>query len=391
MPRAGRRQVRREEAAGHPAVSTLRHPSCTHRVMMQAAMREILRRLERDDPLGLGESCGVRWEAERLEERRYSSIYVLRSGAAGQCVRERLGSENLVLKVYRAAQPERRQREFDDLCRVYDGLAQTVLTGVVRPVACFAELGAILTACAPGEAAGPLMRRACRRGGSAELLARAAALCTAAATWLRTFQKVGRERVRGQTPRHLGRAEDFLAYIDERMRILCRQRLGVEPALRTRILAHTAAVLNARGAAALADVTWSHADFGPHNLLADGDRLTVLDFELAPEHPYFDAAYFIESLAGLRGPLVDPTRVRRLERAFLSAYRAPADDPFFELFRLRHLLCTYVSQSRLDGLARLRAWPGLLRLRARLQRFPDALALGLRPAATWPRLGSVEV
>jgi Ser/Thr protein kinase RdoA (MazF antagonist) len=121
-------------------------------------------------------------------------------------------------------------------------------------------------------------------------------------------------------------------------------------------------------------VTWSHSDFGPHNVLADGDTITVLDFELVPQHPYFDVAYFVESLAHAAGPHAEVSRVRRLERAFLAGYGMEVDRSLLALFRLRHLACTYVSEARRRGIAQVRAIPGLLALRERLRRFPEEIS-----------------
>jgi len=221
-----------------------------------------------------------------------------------------------------------------------------------------------------------VVRSACRRGASARTLARAAALCTKAGTWLRTFQERGRAFVRGQRPPHLTGPETFLDYVDERLRLLRSVRPPVEADLHTRLLAHAAATLHGLPARTWNDVTWSHSDFGPHNLLAEGETLYVLDFELAPQHPYFDLAYFAESLFHLGGPRVDASRVRRLERAFLAGHGTEIDAPLLALYRLRHAVCTYVSETRRGGIAQVRALPGLLALRERLRRLPRALAAG---------------
>lgn len=340
--------------------------------MSHSHLQEVLQRFERDDPLALG-SAAARWQVERLEQRRFSSIYQLTPTGDAATVRARIDSEALILKLYEAAQPPRRQREFDDLRRVHAALGSRA--GVVLPVACYADLGAIVTARAPGQSVAPLVRAAVRRSTDAATLARAAVACAEAGAWLRRFQAAGIGEMRGQRSQHLGDPRAWLDYLDDRLRILCEVRPGIEPTLRTRLLAHAAATLQAIPVATLEAVTWSHSDFGPHNVLLDGDAVTVLDLELAPQHPSFDAAYFVEALALHHGPLVDPSRVRRLERAFLAGAGAAAGEPLFRLFRLRHLLCAYVSESRRRGVATWKVWPGLLALRARLRRFPQVLPL----------------
>jgi aminoglycoside phosphotransferase (APT) family kinase protein len=351
-----------------------RHPSCTRRGMSRATVQELVQRLADEDPLGLGR---LRWRATRLESRRFSSIHTLHPVDDDGRLRRATGGDVLILKLYRVAHPERRQREFDDQMRVYRAMGPGA--GVVRPVICWADRGAIVTVGVQGESFARVVRAACRRGASRRTLAHAAALCTKAGAWLRSFQERGREAVRRERPPHLVDPRTFLEYVDERLRLLRARRPPVEADLHTRLLAHAAASLHALPAGTWNDVTWSHSDFGPHNLLVDGEALHVLDFELAPQHPYFDLAYFTESLAHVGGPGVEPTRVQRLERAFLAGHGPEVDLQLLALFRLRHAACTYVSESRRRGIAQVRALPGLLALRERLRRLPRELA---------PRFGS---
>jgi Ser/Thr protein kinase RdoA (MazF antagonist) len=252
---------------------------------------------------------------------------------------------------------------------------------VARPVTCWPEHGVVVTARAAGAPLAEFVRRAVRHGTDRNDLARAAAWCTTAGAWLRSFQaRAPRERRSGSSPQ-LHSPQAFLAYLDERLRILTEVHHGVETALHTRLLAHAAATLHAVPPRVFEQVTWSHSDFGPHNVLVDGDALTVIDFELAPQHPAFDAAYFVESLAHRSGPLVDASRVRRLERAFLAGYGEPLDPAMFLLLRLRHLVCSYVSEARRGGVASLRGWPGLVTMRGRLRRFADLLSIRTRARA----------
>ncbi len=340
-------------------------------------VQDIVHRLETEDPLQLG--APVAWNARRLERRRFSSIHLLEPRSHHAALQARAGSDALVLKIYHGGPADRRQREFDDLRRVWDEMGPTA--GVVRPVACWPELGAIVTARAAGSSLGAHVRRAVVRTSGREELARTAAACTEAGEWLRNFQAKGVVAMRGSHPQHLGSPDAFLAYLDDRLRVLRNSHPGIDGALRTRLLAYAAAALHLLPEQAFDAVTWSHSDFGPHNVLMDGERITVLDFELHPQHPEFDAAYFVECLANQSGPLVDPEKVRRLERAFLAGYGAPVNGPLFALLRLRHLLCSYVSETRRSGRVPFRTWPGLVVMRARLQRFADLLALRSRARA----------
>jgi Ser/Thr protein kinase RdoA (MazF antagonist) len=358
------------EAAGATASRDFLHDSCCNPCPMNARLQDVLQRLSREDPLRLVETCQVEWDVEQLQERRYSAIYLLRAARGAACVQRALGTPEIVLKLYRAVEAPRRQKEFDDLCRVHEALSRMQLTpvGVPRPIAAFADLGAVLTARAPGSSAVPQMRAACRRRGSLELLAEMGTVCSRMGAWLREFQRVGSRRAKGQQPRFLGTPDGFVAYVDERLRLLTGVRPGIDVGLRTQAQDVLRRVLERVDPYVFRRVTWSHSDFGPHNVLVHAGGLTLLDFELGPEHPYFDAAYCMESIAGMHGPWVDGRRVARLQSAFLDAYGTPEDIPLFQAFRLRHLACSYVSESRRSGSGRVRAWPGLMRLRSRLAR-----------------------
>ena len=116
----------------------------------------------------------------------------------------------------------------------------------------------------------------------------------------------------------------------------------------------------------LQPVCWSHSDFGPHNLLCDVQRITVLDFELIPQHPWFDAAYFVESLAGFSGLRYDAQHVGRLQRAFLNGYGLDGSEPLFLALRIRHLVCTAASLRAQLLRFRMRLWPDFWMLRTHL-------------------------
>jgi len=340
-------------------------------------LQEFLRRFATEDPLGLGP--GVPWSARRLEERRFSSIYVLSAPTHADLVQRQAGAAELILKQYHAAQPERRQREFDDLQSVWTALGETAR--VARPIACWAAEGALVTARVSGTPLGDLIRRATLRAAGPEDLAQSAAACTAAGAWLRAFQTHAPPAMRQARPVHLHSPDAFVSYLDERLRILGDVHPRVEAALRNRLLAHAAVALHALPPKVFSEVTWSHSDFGPHNVLAARDGIHIIDFELEPQHPCFDAAYFVEALGHRAGPWVDPARTRRLERAFLAGYGEPLDHTMFALLRLRHLVCSYVSEARRGGIASLRGWPGLVAMRGRLRHVADVLSLRTRARA----------
>jgi len=333
--------------------------------MWNKRLQEALRRLSSQDPLGLGSDCHPDWKAEVLQERRYSRIFSLRPDPSAQLrVQQCLESNAIVLKLYHSVQAERRQMEFDDLKRVHEMSDTQARHALVRPVAVYPDLGALLTAYAPGDPASELVRRACRRRAAAPEMTRATAICSHAGSWLLGFQKS--HALPRETPSpHLSTPEAFVAYIDQRLSRMQQSPFALPESTRQRTLSILTARLSG-DAVLLQPVTLSHSDFGPHNLLCDGERITVLDFELIPQHPWFDAAYFVESLAGLAGPRYDARNVECLQRAFLDGVGIAGREPLFLALRIRHLVCTAASLRAQRQRFRMRLWPDFWMLRRRL-------------------------
>jgi hypothetical protein len=194
---------------------------------------------------------------------------------------------------------------------------------------------------------------------------RASSLCAEAGLWLRRFQE-SQGCLEARSP-HLATPGAFVDYVSLRLRTMQQAPFGIAADLVRRTRQALEGLLQADGEACHASV-WSHSDFGPHNLLIDGSRLTVLDFELAPQHPWFDAAYFVESLAGFTGALFRAQNVRQLQRDFLDAYGASGEEPLFLGLRLRHLVCTAASLRQRRTRWPFLHWPEYVLLRRRLQR-----------------------
>lgn len=340
--------------------------------MWKERLQESLRRLREDDPAGIAPSHPTSWQASLLQERRYSRIFVVQpqEAAARLALQDRLESDAIILKLYHAVQAARRQQEYDDLEQV-QRLCGTELQGtVVRPVAVYADLGAVMTVRATGEPVAPLMQQACRRRASVSQVAESAALSARAGSWLLAFQQA-QPQPRGVRSPHLSTVDDFVTYVEARLARMQQRPFRVDAPLLTRT--RQALRQSLADDAILQSVTWSHSDFGPHNLLADDRRLTVLDFELMPQHPWFDAAYFVESLAGYRGPRYSAAHVERMQRAFLNSYGLTGDEALFVALRIRHLVCTAASLRAHRALRGLRHWPDHWMLRMHLDRLVQQL------------------
>lgn len=152
---------------------------------------------------------------------------------------------------------------------------------------------------------------------------------TAAGTWLRAYHDLGRSRRSVSDP--------LLAYVARREVQLAR----LTPASRERVFALIRSVGEA-------EVTTVHSDFSPGNLIWDGSRLGVIDYginEWLTMSPWWDVLTFgviMERNLALnwRTPMPFlPAARKRLLRAFLSAYGAPAahDRAWYACAAVRHL------------------------------------------------------
>jgi hypothetical protein len=334
-------------------------------------LQETLRRLQHQDPLELGTTEAV-WHVRLLEGRRYSRIFELRPEPERRdAVVQRLDSDGIVLKIYHSVQAPRRQREFDDLQRLQEICGAEARHAVVRPVAVYADLGALLTAHAAGRPGAPLLRAACRTRASQTTRHDALSLCAQAGTWLHQFQQSQGRGPEAFSP-HLSTPEQFADYVATRLQCMQRAPFAIGHELQRRTADALQRVLR-ENPQELRQSVWSHSDYGPHNLLADSSHFTVLDFELMPQHPWFDAAYFVESLAGFSGPLFRAQRVHQLQQAFLDAYGISGDEPLFLALRLRHLLCTAASLRARRSRLMFLDWPEYALLRRRLQRLVERI------------------
>jgi 5-methylthioribose kinase len=133
------------------------------------------------------------------------------------------------------------------------------------------------------------------------------------------------------------------------------EQLRLDPYYRTIAARHPEVrdeVLNLIGEMSLRKVSLVHGDFSPKNILAEGDRVTLIDFEVVHfGDPSFDAAFCLSLL--LLGWFYQPALRREREtaaKAFLDSITPelpPEAGSFFEQSTLRHLGCLMLA--RIDG------------------------------------------
>jgi hypothetical protein len=228
------------------------------------------------------------------------------------------------------------QDEFTVLERLWNQFSSEAALGVVRPVACFPEELAIVTEEAAGTSLSAYMEGAKIHAGRRRL-ARLLDLCERCGTWLRLFQAFTRD---GQE-----REYDFgeiVDYCDVRLARLSSARpREVTEALRSGVRGCLERTI-AEARRGVLDVAARHNDFGPQNIIVDGDRIVVLDFGGFNHGPACsDYVRFWSQLELMASsPLVTRATVRELQAAFARGYgdRLDERDPLFSLFRIAFVL-----------------------------------------------------
>jgi hypothetical protein len=219
--------------------------------------------------------------------------------------------------------------------------------------------GSLITEEAPGDPLGESVLGRFRRSVDRECLT----ALYLAGKWLRWFQslsvKPGDEvSLTDDDP------EDLVEYCDIRMQKILELGYGWPSDATRRKIRHELARLIRRSPEEDLRRVWCHADYGPQNVLWDGQTLTPLDFGTVHlGHPLLDVTYFIHRLEMLR--IYFPWRrwpVGAWKRAILRGYGRPDAErsPMYQAMMIRHLHCrlkTYVRRPPLNLKQRIHnAW-----------------------------------
>ncbi len=208
------------------------------------------------------------------------------------------------------------QTEFDVLNTLFARFASSEELGVVRPVACFPEKLALVTEEHPGVSLETKIGCSKVYSGSSAIR-HAVRLCFQCGKWLKMFQ--------GFLPAPEAHGFDSWEIVD-----YCRVRLGI---LEERRPKEVPGKLAAKVLAVLAQdvgsfrggqgaVTGRHNDYGPYNMIVDGERLVVLDFAGFSYGPKVcDFVKFWSVLERMRSsPLASGNTVAAFQEAFVDGY-----------------------------------------------------------------------
>jgi hypothetical protein len=297
----------------------------------------------------------IRLQVASVDEREASKILRV-AVLAG---REHLST--LYVKFYKSNEPasaalvvtrRRVLRDFEVSSRLYESMASLPAYRVARPVACFPDHLAIVTAEARGETLSQVLERRAAWWPSPRTARELGGTLSEVGGWIRAFQAV-------ETSDGSFSLDDMRAYIDVRLRrLLATYPPALDAEARERVLRYfdrNATLVESRD---LREVL-THADLAPSNVLVYGREVTVIDFAMAaPGSIFMDVARLYTQLEFLTAkPKFRPAVVRELQRRLLEGFDPTLrpERPLFRLFLLQHLLChmSNLARNPAPALARL--------------------------------------
>jgi tRNA A-37 threonylcarbamoyl transferase component Bud32 len=305
--------------------------------MPEPAVQDVLERL-RDEAERLFQARDVRFTAVRAVDSEASRVMkVAVSGATDV--------EAIYVKVFKPKEggPSGREtacmrvvREFEVTSRLYDAMATVPGFAVARPLACFPEHLAMVTAAVGGETLSALLERRAAWWPSQHSLRNLGDVLSDVGGWLRAFQTI-------DPPPGRFSLREMRAYIDVRLRRLMATHPPVlEAHHRDRVLRYFDETATDVEAADLRMVL-THADLAPSNVLVREKGVAVIDFAMvAPGSVFMDVARLYTQLEFLTAkPKFRPATVQRLQDRLLEGFdhTLRSDRPLFRLFSLQHLLC----------------------------------------------------
>lgn len=289
--------------------------------------------------------------------RPYSTVYrLLLAYPPEQIAPER--PRALYAKIFRPSQHnlqqqqkylDRLQTEFEVAAHLHERLRGEQGVGIVRPLAYYADLLALVTEEAPGENLADIISAACKRWALRNTLHQAVLHCHRAGKALAAMQIATEQPERVE-------ASEILEYIDVRLqRLRASATVPFSEADYKRVYNFLDHALQQVPRAQLAQCG-CHGDYAPFNLLADKTRVTVLDFSMYKIGScYNDVTYFYHRLQSyLHKPTFNPAAIRTVQSAFLEGYnqtlgreRDPIEnDLMFRVLWMKHVINNYSALMR---------------------------------------------
>lgn len=273
----------------------------------------------------------------------------MNSEIAHLSVREDSESKNLFVKLLypdmadgrsnrsdREYKEEQIKTEYDLLKKLYQAFSSYPDLGVVKPVACFPELFALISEGQEGIKLSSFMGKAKIYSGKNEMnnLMHWINLC---GKWLRLFQRF----IQDDSARWYDFNEVF-DYCDVRLDRLTHQRPqeftdGFCKGLRCFLSEQVEQLKESE-----IQIVGRHNDYGPGNMIISNQKLVLLDFSGFNYGPACcDYVKFWSELDLMKtNPLILSRTVEKLQGAFVSGYgrRIDSQEPLFNVFRVAYIL-----------------------------------------------------
>jgi hypothetical protein len=306
-------------------------------LMPVSTLEKVLDYLRHDRERLFG-SQDVRFAVVHAAEREVSHVLTV-------AVRGSEGPDTIFVKLFKptgsgSSNPEavraRVLHDFHVTSRAHTALAASSRYAAVRPLACFPDQLAIVTAKAPGLTLLELLETRAAWWPFSTAVQRLEGVLAGVGGWLRAFQSV--EPCHGRFS-----LEQMREYIEVRLR---RLRGTTPPALdndgRERVLSYFDRTAASVASADLQEVL-THGDLALSNVLVGEREITVIDFAMAtPGSVFMDIARLHTQLEFLLAkPKFRPWIIQRLQQSLLNGFdpELGPERPLFRLFVLQHLLC----------------------------------------------------
>lgn len=241
--------------------------------------------------------------------------------------------------------------EFKASQRLHAVLRHEKEFAVIKPVAHYPELLAIVSEESPGEPLANLITREAKLWPAAEKMEQLAKYCRRAGQALTAIQKATAEVSRFDSA-------ELLEYVDVRLqRLLASQQVPFSAADRQQIMKFLQSAIPAVPVEQLG-LCGTHSDYAPFNVLAAPEKITVADFTMFKiGSVYNDLTYFYHRLEGyLHKPIYRPQTIRHLQNSFLDGYVEAmgkskqgwrvSDDLLFKILLIKHVVNNYSSIMR---------------------------------------------
>jgi len=234
--------------------------------------------------------------------------------------------------------------EYQTLVQLYEHFRSHRTWGIARPVAVFPQAHALVTEEVPGIQLMDLIGRFAKRYLFGQRLNILEKYCALAGAWLREFQSFTSQGT-GQF-----NIQGLIDYCGERLDSLIGDRdSGVDQAFKADFLAYLHEQHKALGGRN-DSIVGRHNDFSPHNIIVDGNRLSVIDFGFFDHDSYlYDVCKFWFQLECMKvSPLFSTSAINRLQRSFLQGYGKSVDprDPVFQMVASRYFVTRLVTMSK---------------------------------------------